>query len=167
MKSIQKASGRINLLRKMKPLLHSNTTGLIYNAMILPILTYCPFTTFDTISSGLKGKIKSLENRAQRIVGNVSKVPSSEKIKRIRVESYVHRCINQNSVCKNFENYFQTNDTSIKTRNNGIMVRLPKVRLESTRDSFYFKGPLLFNKLPREIRLEKGSNKLKKLLNQL
>ena len=139
----------------MKELLDSKTAALIYNAMVLPILTYCPFTTYDTIPAGMKNKITSLENRARRVIGDASKVPSSEQIKRKRVVSFVHRCINKNDVCENFDNYFQMNDTTINTRNKGTMVRLPRIRLEIARSSFYYKGALTFNSLPRDVRSEK------------
>ena len=66
-KTIKKATSRINLLRSMRHLLDSKTSTQIYNAMILPILTYCPFTTFGATPPSLESRIESLENRARKI----------------------------------------------------------------------------------------------------
>ena len=55
--TIKKASSRVNLLKKIGSHLDSKTAGLIYNSMILPILTYCSFATYGTIPSSLGDNI--------------------------------------------------------------------------------------------------------------
>ena len=67
-----------------------------------------------------------------------------------RVVAFVHRCINGKAI-KNFENYFEVLESKISTRNNGKMTRIPKVKLDAARSSFYFQGALAFNNLPREL----------------
>ena len=45
------------------------------------------------------------------------------------------------------------------------MIRVPiKVKLEFARSSFYFQGAIVYNNLPREIRMEKNYLKFKSLL---
>ena len=40
---------RVDLLRRIRPLIDADTASLIFNVMILPILTYCPYSTFGNI----------------------------------------------------------------------------------------------------------------------
>ena len=51
-----------------------------------------------------------------------------------------------------FKNYFERLVHSKATRNNGISVKLPKVRLEFGKKSFYYQGAKTFNNLPAELR---------------
>jgi len=47
------------------------------------------------------------------------------------------------------------------------MIRLPSIKLEVARKSFYFQGANIYNELPREIRLEQDYSKFKSLLKSL
>jgi hypothetical protein len=62
--SLKKAASRVSLLKRMRPFLEEKTAALIYNAMILPILTYC-CATYGTTPSSLDKKIVALVRRAQ------------------------------------------------------------------------------------------------------
>ena len=48
-------------------------------------------------------------------------------------------------MCENFKDYFTLMNNS--TRNRGKLLRLPRVKLESTKESFYFNGANFFNSL--------------------
>ena len=165
-KTIKKASSRINLLKKMRCHLDSKTASLIYNTMIVPILTNSALATYGTTSASLDSKIYALERRARKVVGILASIPSSKQIKMKRVVAFIHRCINGKTI-KNFENYFEVLESKINTRNNGKMTRIPKVKLEAARSSFYFQGALAFNNLPRELRTESSPSKFKILLDKL
>jgi hypothetical protein len=164
--SLKKAASRVSLLNRMRPFLEEKTAALIYNAMILPILTYCYLATYGTTPSSLDRKIVALERRAQKIIGKDILLPSSNKINTKRVVTYAHRCIH-GITNSHFQNYFEVQKSQIHTRNNGHMIRLPKVKLEAARSSFYFQGAAAFNKLPKEIRKEKDISKFKSLLKKL
>ena len=45
----KKARSRVNLLRRIRPLIGANTASLILKVKILPILTYYPYSTFGNI----------------------------------------------------------------------------------------------------------------------
>ena len=164
--SLKRAASRVNLLKKMRRFLDEKTAALIYNAMILPIITYCCFATYGTTPPSLDEKIVALERRAQKIVGNDVTLPSSNKINTKRVVTYAHRCIH-GITNSHFKNYFEVQKSNINTRNNGHMIRLQKVKIEAARSSFYFQGAVAFNKLPRELRMEKDIAKFKSLLKKL
>ena len=163
--SLKKASTRINLLKKMKFYIDTKTAALIYQSMILPILTFCPLTMYGSTPQYIKDKTIALEDRAERIIGGNYRVRSSENKKCERVCSFVHQCLYGNT-CDVFENYFHLKKTRMATRNNGSMVDIPQIRLEVARASFYFQGASIFNKLPIELRKEKCYSKFMKSLKE-
>ena len=65
-------------------------------------------------------------------------------------KSYI-KCLND-ELCSNFQDYFEFNQNKTNTRNNNISVRVPRVKLEFARSSFYFMGAKIYNELPRDIR---------------
>ena len=135
--TMRKARSRVNLRRRIRPLIDADTASLIFKVMILPILTYCPYSTFGNIPNYVKNKVQNIKNRAQKIIGKP--LPYSMKnIQKRHITTYVHQCLT-NNVCKNFENYFEVIESKINTRNSGILIQLTKVNLEVTRKSFSFK----------------------------
>ena len=165
--SLKKAVGRINLLKSMRSIIDSKIAAKIYNTMILPILTQCPYAICGTASKTLLEKVKAAEDRAQKIVGVSPTIPSSIKMKEKRVVDFVHRCLTNEEICENFENYFSLKSSRVNTRNNNVMARLPYVKLEVARKSFYFHGANLYNKLPIDLRREKDYSKFRSLLKVL
>ena len=158
--TMKKARSRVNLLRRIRPLIDADTASLIFKVMILPILTYCPYSTFGNIPNYVENKVQNIENRAQKIIGKP--LPYSMKnFQKRRIATYVHQCLT-NNVCKNFENYFEVIESKINTRNSRTLIRLPKVKLEVTRKLFFFQGRYEYNTLPCEIRSEKKTIKILK-----
>ena len=114
--TMNEARSRVNLLRGIRPLIDADTSRLIFKVMILPILTYCPYSTFVNIPTCVENKVQNIENRAQKIIGK----PLSYSMKNFQkrcIATYVHQCLT-NNVCKNFENYFEAIESKINTRNN-------------------------------------------------
>ena len=132
----------------------TKTAALIYQSMILPILTFYSLTTYGSTSQYIKDSTIVLENHAKRIIGRNYHVQSSENKKCDRECFFVHRCLYGNT-CDVLENYFHLKKTRMATQNNGSMVDIPRIRLEIARASFYFQGASIFNKLPIELRKEK------------
>ena len=70
-----------------------------------------------------------------------------------------------------FSGYFQRLNHGKRTRGDGINLELPKVKLEAFRKSIKYQGPLLFNKLPAELKSETSlllfKSKLKNYFNFL
>lgn len=163
--SLSKASSRVYLFRKIRPMLDAKTSCRIFNAMILPYLTYCSFSTIGSIPDYFKSRVTRLEDRAQKVIGNEHSIIKSAKVLRTKSAKYVHRCLS-GDVCMNFKNYFEL-CSGRNTRNQGILLRLPKAKLETARKAFYFQGALIFNNLPIEIRREKDFLCFSKLLEKL
>ena len=55
--TMKKARSRVNLLRRIRPLIEADTASLIFKVMILPILTYFPYSTFGNIPNYVKNKV--------------------------------------------------------------------------------------------------------------
>ena len=69
-----------------------------------------------------------------------------------------------------FNAYFTINKHGKLTRNGNFLVKLPKMKLEFARNSFYYFGAHLYNSLPLEIRKEVSlllfKNKLREFYDQ-
>lgn len=149
----KKVRGRLYLLQRIRPQLTIETASTIYKTMLIPVFTYCSIITcYSTKTYQLK--LENLEKRANRIIfkKNVprkSKPASIKDLLRKRLCLQVFKCVH-GDVCETFVNYFEkmTNNT----RNKNHLLRLPKIKLESSRKSFFFNGAKTFNELPLKIR---------------
>ena len=52
------------------------------------------------------------------------------------------------------ENYYERVSHNKETHNNNIMLRVPKIKLESTKRAFFYYGVVAYNTLPLELRTE-------------
>ena len=55
-------------------------------------------------------------------------------------------------MCENFKTYFVMSNHELRTRNNRFMVKLPVVKLNIAKKSFYYAGAKIYNDLPLAIR---------------
>ena len=60
---------------------------------------------------------------------------------------FVKKCLLKRKNSSIFDNYFQVPKHSQQTRNYRIMLKLPSVKLEIYKQSFYFNGARLYNSL--------------------
>jgi hypothetical protein len=159
----KKASGRLRLLRKIRSHLTPVSCGLLYQSMITPILTYCATSHLKKTKSQLE-KLESIHSRATDIISSEiisRKIKSPSEVIKIKALQSVRKCLD-GSTCSNYNNYFQI--LSNRTRNNGILLKLPRLRLEYARGSFYYAGAVLYNELPCAIRTTQNFNKFKTML---
>ena len=158
------ASSRLTLLRKIRPNLTKTVALCIYQAFIIPKIMYCSFTNYFQQNYRLN-LLSSLENRASAIIDTKSRVrvPSINQIHKRKICKFVRKCLDGQAA--NFVNYFTLIDHSRGTRNNKCSIRLPSIKLESTRNSF-FSGAYVYNKLPNELRSEANFNNFITLLNK-
>jgi hypothetical protein len=160
----KKALGRLYLLQRLRPQLTIKAALSIYKSMLVPLFTYCSIITCQT-NNTYKTKIRSLENRARVIItkGRPVKTPSIELLHNKRLCEQVFKCLN-GDVCDHLSQYFEVMNN--KTRNKNILIRLPKIRLESTKKSFFYHGAICFNKLPYEVRSAKDINEFLKYFDR-
>ena len=118
--------------------------------MILPILTYS--SAVKTIFSNTQlMKFSSIDNRASLIVGKASLKSVKESIDN-QISSTVLKCLRKELCHDVWDSYFQRQSHKKCTRNNGWSLKVPKIKLEISRPSFYFGGVKVFNNLPLESR---------------
>ena len=145
-RAYRNASGRLRLLQAVRRNLSAAAANDINTMMILPILTYsCTIKTAFTETQ--PAKFTSLENRATKTIGTKSVLNINELIQS-QICSLVEKCIQGRIEHETFDNYFEMACHVKETRNNNISIRLPRIKLELTKQSFYFGGAKLFNTLP-------------------
>ena len=125
--------------------------------MILPVFSYCNTITLN-LSESFTQKLRNFEDRANRIISNGLnnahvdlKIPSIVRVRDYNACLLAFKCIN-NMTSDSFKSYLSLNYHEKTTRNNGKLIRVPKIRLEAARKSFYFQGASKYNKLPVYIR---------------
>ena len=130
--------------------------------MIVPLITYNSTVNLHHSQTKIE-KYRSLQRRADAITGKDS----------INIESFLYRdaCILvrkilDNDVCENYNEYFKINTHNKRTRNQNNLIKLPRIKLEIARKSFYYLGAKLYNDLPISIRKEEDFRKFKALIKR-
>ena len=145
----------MKLLSNIKYYLTNRATHHVYQSVIQPGIKYNCITNLK-LTQTQKQKLKSLDTRASNLVDGL-KVNTMDTLNK-HAGILVRKCIDGN-VCTNFLNYFERNNHQKVTRNNNFLLKVPKVKLEFAKRSFYFMGVQLYNSLPIEIRQAKDDFK--------
>ena len=165
-KNFKRASGRLRLLAKLRGCLNLKSAKAIYQSMILPTLTYCGILQLKLSPTQLT-RLASFHDRAVKIVSTGNSVPtelpSVIQCNRKRACEIVRKCLVK-EISSLFHNYFTIINHEKKTRNNDCLLRLPKIRTEYARKSFFFMGAKVYNDLPAEIRKTENHQNFLKLL---
>ena len=118
--------------------------------VIVPIVMYSTMISLH-LTNTQRNKLISLNNRAEKIIGDGIKIKSIENRMKMKVCTFVRQCL-EGKTCHNFENYFVLNNHVKRTRNNGKHITVPSVRLEFGKKAFKFQGAKVYNDLPLFIR---------------
>ena len=149
-KVYKKASGKLNLLAKLRYQLDTISAVAIYDSMIVPTITYCSSLQAN-LTSTRKKCLQSFVNRASKITAhnsNISaKLSSMESITNRHLYNFVRKCLD-NETCEQFENYYELLQHRLVTINNNTLLRLPKVRTKYGKRSVFFTGAKVYNELP-------------------
>ena len=157
-KMYKKAAGRVNLLRRIRPSIDTLSAQRIYQSMIMPMFTYCGYNSLGW-SESRKRKIRSIETRSLEIITPKCSVQNCD-LRFLTIDNFLQKracrfvfdCLN-GTVCCPFKDYFERlHHNALITRNNGNTVKIPKVKLDFARRSFYFLGASIFNSLPLSLR---------------
>ena len=102
--------------------------------------------------------------------GNVDQdhnLPSAINVNKIRACKIVRKCLN-NDIYEHFKLTILLCKilVNMHTRNNRHLLRLPIIRTEYARRSFYYMGAKVYNELPLEIRKAESTNDFEKQLNE-
>ena len=155
----KKASSRQRLLGVLKENLTDKARKYVYQSMVVPLLTYNCIANLNLNRTQL-GRLCSLERRVSQILGEPM-TPIFNLIKKHAVLR-VEKCLSV-GVCPSFRNYFQKLEHKVSTRNNGKLLKIPKVKLEFSRSGFFFMGARIFNSLSIEVRASLADDFRKKV----
>ena len=156
-KMYKKAAGRVNLLRRIRSNIDTLSAQRIYQSMIMPIFTYCGYNSLGW-SESRKRMIRSIETRSLEIISPKCS-PQNCDLRFLTIDNFLQKraccfvfdCLN-GTTCFPFKDYFERFHNALNTRNSGKSARLPKVKLDFARRSFYFLGASIFNSLPLSLR---------------
>ena len=164
-KVYKKAAARINLLKKLRPILSIAAAEVVVKSVILPTVTYCGIINLS-ITNTQRQRYNSLESRATKIVydNEENSLPKIENIKR-RAWTLARQCLDGN-VCYDFQKYFILTNHEYRTRNNSFMINIQKTKLKYAQNSYYYMGAKVYNALPLVVRKEKSFPKFKSLLDE-
>ena len=145
----KKVSTRIRLLKRIRPFITDLATLRIYQALIIPAVTYCSLTNFFHQASR-KAALSAFELRVRKLTNRT--IPSINSINDRKICLTVFKCINNQQPM--FENYFDVISHEKNTRNNNNLLRVPKIKLQGTKRAFFYNGVFIYNKLPTNVRAE-------------
>ena len=128
-------------------LLSGKTRKCVYQSIFVPLLTYNCITNSNLNRTQL-GRLCSLERHVSQILGE----PMTAIFNLIKEHAVlrVEKCLSL-GVCPSFRKYFQKLEHKVSTRNNGKLLKIPKVKLEFACSGFFFMGARIFNSLPMEV----------------
>ena len=158
----KKVSTRIRLLKRKRPFITDLATLRIYQALIVPTITYCSLKNFYH-QPYRKSSISLLDSRAGKLTEK--DIPSISKILQRKIYSTVFKCLMGHLPM--LEYYFERFSHNKETRNNNIILRVPETKLESTKRAFFYNGVVVYNTLPLGLRTETNYNSFCKKLDFL
>ena len=161
---VDKLKKRLTGLEKLKHFMNRSEKDNIVRGIFNSVLCYC-LPLFGGCSTSEKNDLQTLQNRAARLVLNFPPRSNRErmfiKLKWLSVRQLIayHTLI---SVYKVRVDQVPENLARIICRDNhnGFII-VKNTRLQLYRDSFVFRGSLLWNKLPRDVRNEQKLSKFK------
>ena len=157
-KMYKKEAGRVNLLPRIRPSIDSFSAQRISQSMIMPIFTYCGYIL--GWSESRKRMIRSIETRSQLAIISPKCTPQNCDLRILTIDNFLQKraccfvfdCLN-GTACFPFKDYFQrSRHNALTARNNEKAAKLPRVKLDFARRSFYFLGASIFNSLPLSLR---------------
>ena len=158
----KKSSGRLRLLYRLRPDLSQEAAKLLYQSLIIPVLTYCSLL-FINLTNTEKNKLKSFHARALDIINwrcqQTIHITPLELLFKKRACEFVVFCLNTN--IEQYRDYFEFTNHERITRNNGFLLRMPNLKLEYARKSVKYSCCRIFNNLPLDLRKKVFSNSFK------
>ena len=139
-RSYKKASSRLRLLNAVRPKLDDKTSTVIYTTMVTPLLIFNRIINLNLTVSQIN-RLTSLDNRAKRITNNIKITPLHDSIRKHACK-IVNKVITDD-ICSNVKGYFEVNNNLKQTRNANFLFKVPRIKIETDRSTFYYMGQVL------------------------
>ena len=155
-KVLKKATARIRVLARMRKSMSILAAKSVYRVHVLPTLLYCS-TPLLKISDTMTQKFEKLQEKAQKVIyyqanqNRENRFSSILNQKKLKAACLIFKGL-QGTGIQAFTSYAEEISHNYKTRNNNATLRLPLLRTEAARKSFFYQGPRCYNDLPMKIR---------------
>ncbi|RUA05525.1 MAG: hypothetical protein DSY43_04445 [Gammaproteobacteria bacterium] len=168
----KKISAGIGALKRARSSISRDTAIKIYKALIEPYFYYCS-SVWDGLTQQSSDKLQKLQNRAARVI-TVSSYDTSSKLllemlgwDKLYIERKKQKVI---TVYRAINNYappylkylFIPRKSTYNLRDFENKLEIPKPRTDYLKRSFSYNGAVLWNDLPKELRLSKSLSHFKK-----
>ena len=150
---VSKAGKRIGFLGRIRKQLTTYSASKIFKAFIRPIFDCCD-CTWAGCNKTDSNTLERLQRRAARIVLKTSSSDVAlESLKwgnlynrrNEHILNLVNKCL-KGCTPQHFKQYFTYNrDIMTRTTRQSNLLHLPRVRLETTKKSFFYNGCIVFN----------------------
>ena len=159
-KIYKRTSSKLRLLSSLHKYLNEDAKVRIYKCMILPCIKYnC--TIKLQISETQCKQFQAIDKIIER--GIKVKQPSVENEIKKHAVLLVRKCL-EDKMCDNFKNYFEIKYHQRDTRNNGLLIKIPKTKLQYAKHGFFSSGATLDNTLPIEIHSKENFSSFRKAI---
>ena len=152
-KAYKSISSRLHLLKQLWQTLTFEAAKSVYQSLVEPIFSFDCIVDLNISRSKIKN-LSSIQRRTSLVVninGDKFKPDHLYDVSHRQACLLVKKCLD-GLTCQNLQNYFKFNTHDIRTRNQGKLLILSDVQLETTQSAFFFMGARVLNCLPLEIR---------------
>ena len=143
--SCKKSSSRLRLRNALRPKLDDKTSTLIYTTMVTPLLMFNSIINLNLTVTQINW-VTSFDNQVKRITNNIKITPLHDSIRKNACK--IVKKVITDDICSNLKGYFEVNNHSKQTRNANFLLKVPRIKLETGRSSFYYTGVKFYNDLP-------------------
>ena len=160
----KKISAGLAILKRVSTTIPFDTRMNMYYALVMPYFNYCS-TVWGNIGKGLSDKFQKLQNRAARILTFSNYETRSnvllDELGWERLENIRHKQLAMimykihNNLSPSYLRQIFTNTSNVHAhnlRNSEINCYVPKPRTEYAKGSLHYRGSVMWNKIPSEIR---------------
>ena len=160
----KKISAGLAILKSVSTTIPFDTRMNMYYALVMPYFNDCS-TVWGNISKGLSDKFQKLQNRAARILTFSNYETRSnvllDELGWERLENIRHKQLAMimykihNNLSPSYLRQIFTNTSNVHAhnlRNSEINCYVPKPRTECAKGSLHYRGSVMWNKIPSEIR---------------
>ena len=175
----KKISRGLWVLKKLKPILSQDNLITIYKTIVEPYFDYCCLV-WDSMCETLADKLQNLQNRAARIITGAPyrSVSTNEMFDKLKWSSLSRKRSEKQAIMmfkiKNgtapqylLEMFEKTHEINYSLRRSLHDFKLPKVRTETYKKAFAFKGVKVWNALPDDVKSEISLTRFKKEIKYL
>ena len=160
----KKISAGIAILKRVSHFIPFDTRVNMYNALVMPYFNCCG-AAWGNINKGQADKLQKMQNRAARILtfSNYDVRASvlldelgwerleCVRLKQLAVTMYkIHNYLSPSYLRRIFTNTSKVHSHNL--RNSELNYYVPRPRTESEKGSLHYRGSVLWNKIPSEIR---------------